>query len=150
MKAIKYLSIIMAAALCVACGASQNATSTNQDDILGSGFASTKKSQNNFAIQQETTDDKETATYSNIYDYLAGRFPGLSVEGGNKLVIRGQASVNGDTEPLILIDGIEGPLDLVKPQDVENVTVIKDGSSAMYGFRAAGGVILIQTKGNKK
>lgn len=150
MKTLKYLTIIFAAALFVACGASHNVADTsNPDDILGSGFGSTKKSLNNFAIQQETTDDKETATYTNIYEYLSGRFPGLTVVDGNKLVIRGQASVNGDTEPLVLIDGIEGPLDLVKPQDVENVTVIKDGSSAMYGFRAAGGVILIETKGKK-
>mgnify|MGYP000317396005 FL=1 len=54
-------------------------------------------------------------------------------------------------EPLVLIDNVEGDLDLVNPEDIESITVLKDAaSSAIYGARAAGGVILVTTKRPQK
>jgi TonB-dependent starch-binding outer membrane protein SusC len=89
--------------------------------------------------------------YSNVF---YGRLPGLvavsrSGEPGNDgttLRIRG-ANTLGDNAPLIVVDGIVGRnLDRLNPEDIETVTVLKDASAAIYGARAANGVILITTK----
>ena len=96
-------------------------------------------------------------------DALQGAVPGLLVSsGGNgptsskSFQIRGAYSLgiqNSDgsygatVAPLILIDNVEGDIDLVNPDDIESITVLKDAaSSAIYGARAAGGVILVTTK----
>lgn len=84
---------------------------------------------------------------------LQGSVPGLNVtmssgRPGNSpsVNIRGMNSINGGS-PLILIDGVEGSLDRVNPNDVESISVIKDASSsAVYGARASFGVILVTTK----
>lgn len=97
-------------------------------------------------------------------DALQGTMPGLMVSNngnapgkGKSFQIRGAYSLgaknpdNGSygavIEPLVLIDNVEGDLDLVNPEDIETITVLKDAaSSAIYGARAAGGVILVTTK----
>lgn len=86
---------------------------------------------------------------------LGGLAPGLAVsqtsgrpgEDGASLRIRGNTTLNSNS-PLVLVDGIEYSMDNVNPQDIESITVLKDASStAIYGSRAANGVILITTKG---
>jgi TonB-dependent SusC/RagA subfamily outer membrane receptor len=66
--------------------------------------------------------------------------------------IRGAASVNS-TEPLVIVDGVPvpsvGALNSFNPNDIENISFLKDGSAAIYGSRAAGGVVLITTKRGK-
>lgn len=89
----------------------------------------------------------------NLSSMLQGSVPGLSIStsSGNPgstgtLQIRGTGSINGGN-PLVLIDGVEGEMDRVNPNDVESISVIKDASAAaVYGARAAFGVILITTK----
>jgi len=83
---------------------------------------------------------------------LQGAIPGLTVSGGSSpgqeksFSIRGQLSINGGS-PLVLIDNVEGDINTLNPDDIESVTVLKDAaSSAIYGARAAAGVILITTK----
>jgi TonB-dependent SusC/RagA subfamily outer membrane receptor len=90
---------------------------------------------------------------SNVGAALQGAIPGLqitgrSVPGGSKTFnIRGTTSINGSPGPLILVDNVESQIDLINPEDIETVTVLKDAaSSAIYGARAAFGVILITTK----
>lgn len=83
-----------------------------------------------------------------MYAYLQGRIPGVTVS-GKSIIIRGIGTNGSNTQPLILVDGVEvSNLDSVDPQYVEDVTVIKDGSAAMYGVRGANGVILITLKRN--
>ena len=61
--------------------------------------------------------------------------------------VRGFASINQESKPLILIDGMEGNIDKINPRDVESISVLKDASSAaIYGARAPFGVVLITTK----
>jgi TonB-linked SusC/RagA family outer membrane protein len=61
--------------------------------------------------------------------------------------IRGVGSISGNTRPLVLMDGVEMDMNLVDPENVESITILKDASAAaVYGSRAAFGVILIQTK----
>jgi TonB-linked SusC/RagA family outer membrane protein len=67
--------------------------------------------------------------------------------------IRGDISVNGNSSPLVLIDGIAGSLDelnQMEPNDIENISVLKDASAAIYGARSASGVLLVTTKRGKK
>lgn len=86
---------------------------------------------------------------------LGGLAPGLSVtqtsgkpgEDGATLRVRGNTTLNTNN-PLVLVDGIEWSMDNINPQDIESITVLKDASStAIYGSRAANGVILVTTKG---
>eukprot|EP01090_Pellita_catalonica_P001162 TRINITY_DN1085_c0_g6_i2.p1 TRINITY_DN1085_c0_g6~~TRINITY_DN1085_c0_g6_i2.p1 ORF type:complete len:271 (+),score=55.58 TRINITY_DN1085_c0_g6_i2:241-1053(+) len=75
--------------------------------------------------------------------------PGASPD----IVIRGVGTLNGDTDPLFIVDGIqyEGELNTINQEDIESFTVLKDASStSLYGSRAANGVVIITTKKGKK
>ena len=63
-----------------------------------------------------------------------------------KMNIRGVSSANGDSAPLVLVDGIPGDINMINPQDIDAISVLKDASASIYGARAAGGVVLITTK----
>ncbi len=95
----------------------------------------------------------------NAANLLQGRLPGLQVtqpsaEPGRdnpNFLIRGRGSFGGGNDPLVLIDGVTGSFNNLNPDDIENVTVLKDAASAaIYGARAANGVILVTTKKGTK
>src|SRR5690606_4739870 len=66
---------------------------------------------------------------------------------GSQIQLRGRTTIQGPTAPLVLIDGVPGDLETVPPQDIESISVLKDGSAAaVYGTRGSNGVILITTK----
>lgn len=98
----------------------------------------------------------ENRPAANITNMLQGSVSGLNVTTSSgvpgssaSLNIRGQASINGGS-PLVLVDGSIGEIDNVNPNDVESISVIKDASAAaIYGARAAFGVILVTTKNGK-
>ncbi|ANH81839.1 hypothetical protein A8C56_13395 [Niabella ginsenosidivorans] len=87
---------------------------------------------------------------------LQGLIPGVTISRnsgrpggqGYQLSIRGVSSINGNV-PLVLIDGIPGDLNLINPEDIEDITVLKDATAAIYGARAADGVLLVTTKKGK-
>lgn len=82
-----------------------------------------------------------------IYVNQPGGQPGKD---GATIRIRGQGTLNNN-DPLILVNGIEFPLDAINPNDIESISVLKDAaSSAIYGSRAANGVVLVTTKSGKK
>ena len=91
-------------------------------------------------------------------DLIKGKVAGLSIAKGSgdpnatsAIRLRGVISVNGSTTPLILIDGVEGDLSTVAPENIEAIDVLKDASAAaIYGTRGANGVILITTKTGKR
>lgn len=94
----------------------------------------------------------------NLQNMLQGRLNGLDVvqstgEPGRdnaSFRIRGQGSFGASSAPLVLVDGVIASINNLSPQDIENVTVLKDAASAaIYGARAANGVILITTKKGK-
>lgn len=100
----------------------------------------------------------ESRPVINISNALSGMAAGVSVTSASNrpgyddatIMVRGQGTLN-DSSPLIIIDGVEAPINSVNPQDVASVSVLKDASSsAIYGSRAANGVILITTKQGKK
>lgn len=97
---------------------------------------------------------------SQIGEKLQGKFSGVQINqangepnGGLTIRIRGAASINGGNEPLVVIDGFPttSGLSSISPDEIENITVLKDAASAsLYGSRAANGVILITTKSANK
>ena len=123
------------------------------DETVVVGYGTQKKVNLTGAVT--AVDDKALAdrVSPNLSSMLQGAVPGLSIStsSGNPgstgtLQIRGTGSINGGN-PLVLIDGVEGEMDRVNPNDVESISVIKDAAAAaVYGARAAFGVILITTK----
>ena len=96
---------------------------------------------------------------SQIGEKLQGKFSGVQINqangepnGGLVIRVRGAASINGGNEPLVVIDGFPttSGLSSISPDEIENITVLKDAASAsLYGSRAANGVILVTTKSAK-
>jgi TonB-linked SusC/RagA family outer membrane protein len=95
----------------------------------------------------------------NAANLLQGRITGLQItqpsdEPGRdnpNILIRGRATFGGSTSPLILIDGVTGSLNNLSPDDIESVSVLKDAASAaIYGSRAANGVVLVTTKKGRR
>lgn len=124
------------------------------DEVVVVGYGSQKKVNMTGAVA--TIDSKSLASrpISNISQGLQGLAPGVTVTnaGGQpgqdtgKILIRGLGSFNASS-PMVLIDGVEGDMNVVDPSDIESISVLKDASSAaIYGSKAANGVILITTK----
>jgi len=118
------------------------------------GYGTQKKASITGAVTAIKGEDIIKSPSVNITNNLVGRMPGLvavSRDGepgydNSILLIRGQNTLN-DSRPLIVIDGIAGrSMDRLDPADIESISVLKDATAAIYGARAANGVILITTK----
>ncbi len=147
----KILLLAAVAALALSCGtgrkmASDGAATGGQDDeLLNTGYGYIKKKDSTGSISR--LDMKGSEGYTDIYDYIRGRVPGVEVR-GTSITIRGRNSINSGTEPLILVDGVEvRDISQISPTMVESIEVLKDASStSIYGIRGANGVILITTR----
>lgn len=126
------------------------------NEVVTVGYGTQKKVTVTGSIASTKGSDLAEVPITNITNSLAGRMPGLisynrSGEPGYDdagLLIRG-ASTIGDSSPLLVVDGVAdraGSLGRIDPNDIESVTILKDASAAIYGSRAANGVILVTTK----
>ena len=123
------------------------------EEVVVVGFGSQKKTNLTGSVSQVKMDEVlGDRPVTNVKNALQGAIPGLSVSGSGSpgvsktFNIRGTVSING-MSPLVLIDNVEGDIDLLNPEDIESISVLKDAaSSAIYGARAAAGVILVTTK----
>lgn len=128
-------------------------TDDTLDEVVIVGFGTQKKVDLTGPVDQvKMTEVLGDRPVINAAAALQGAMPGLMISGGSNqqqsknINIRGDLSLNGGS-PLILIDNVEGSINQLNPDDIETVTVLKDASSAaIYGARAAGGVVLITTK----
>lgn len=132
------------------------------DEVVVVGYGAQKKASLTSAISQVRGEDVfENKGITNPTTALQGEVPGLTVLRGSSrpgsegasMKIRGDISINGDGNPLVIIDGISGSLDelnAMNPNDIENVSVLKDASAAIYGARSAAGVVLVTTKRGKQ
>src|SRR5690625_869909 len=126
------------------------------EEVVVVGYGTQVRENLTGAVGQIDADDLAMRPDANIVSALQGMIPGLNIQVNNgdptatpDINVRGFNSINGGG-PLVLIDGIEGDITRVNPQDIENVTVLKDAASAaIYGARGAFGVILITTKTGK-
>ena len=128
------------------------------NDVVVVGYGTQKKV--NVIGSVVTVGSKEitASPVSNLSNALAGRLPGAVIQQSNgepgkngaTILIRGMATL-GNNEPLVVIDGILGrDLNSINPNDVESISILKDASAAIYGARAANGVILVTTKRGKE
>ncbi len=93
---------------------------------------------------------EENSGYTNIYDMIQGKVPGVSVT-GNKITIRGVNSIMLSTDPLFVVDGVVvNSIDNISPRMVKSISVLKGSDAAIYGSRGAGGVILITLVGTRR
>ena len=126
------------------------------DETVVVGYGTQKKVNLTGAITSVDSKSFENRTAHSVSTMLQGSVPGLNIStsSGNpgstgSLNVRGYTSING-AEPLVLIDGAVGDIDRVNPNDIESISVIKDAAAAaVYGARAAFGVILVTTKSGK-
>jgi TonB-linked SusC/RagA family outer membrane protein len=132
-------------------------------EIVVIGYGEIKKEDATGAIASVSSKDFNTGPITSAQDLIAGKMAGVSITpssdpgGGAGITIRGLSSLRASNNPLVVIDGVpidqnntgggRNFLNLVNPNDIENISVLKDASAAaIYGSRAAGGVILITTK----
>lgn len=134
------------------------ASKTGLNEVVVVGYGTQKKVNLTGAVTQINAEDLEDRPVTNLTQALQGQIPNLNIVIGSgkpgtngKLNIRGNTSITSAGEPLVLIDGVPSEIDRVNINDVESITVLKDASaSAIYGARAAFGVILITTKSAKE
>jgi len=127
------------------------------EEVVAVGYGTKLKGELTGAVSKADNKMFEARPVVNTLNALQGGLPGVTVSRGSgrpgsenfSMQIRGASSINGNS-PLILIDGIPGDLNLLNPNDILNVTVLKDAAASIYGARAADGVLLITTKSGKE
>ncbi|MGB3104596.1 SusC/RagA family TonB-linked outer membrane protein [Sphingobacterium siyangense] len=130
------------------------------EEVVVVGYGTQKRANVTSAVTQVAAKDMNQGGVRSPLDLIRGRVAGLSItrSGGNNnpnwdtnIQLRGATTLSGTNQPLIVIDGIPGgSLNLVQQDDIESITVLKDGSAAaIYGTRANAGVVLITTKKGK-
>jgi TonB-dependent starch-binding outer membrane protein SusC len=129
------------------------------EEVVAVGYAMQKKvNLTGAVVAVDMTDVVDSRPITSLSSGLSGLAAGLYVNQGTgrpgndgaTLRIRGQGTLN-NSNPLVIIDGVVGNMNNLNPQDVESISVLKDAaSSAIYGSRAANGVILITTRQGKE
>jgi len=125
------------------------------DEVVVVGYGTQAKKDLTGSIATVSGDDITKRSTSNLSNALQGAVPGLSATRGSSapgnsssLLLRGMTTLEGSSDPLILVDDVPvQSIDDVNPDQIESISVLKDGASAaIYGSRAAAGVIIITTK----
>jgi TonB-linked SusC/RagA family outer membrane protein len=122
--------------------------------VVAVGYGSQRREDITGAVASVTSEQFVHAPARDIASLVVGKISGLTVNtpsgdpaAGTEILLRGFGTLNASTSPLVLVDGVPGDLKTVAPQDVASVDVLKDASAAaIYGSRAANGVILITTR----
>ncbi|WP_165748696.1 SusC/RagA family TonB-linked outer membrane protein [Cellulophaga sp. Z1A5H] len=130
------------------------------DEVVVLGYTTRKRGELTGSVSTLNTEEIENTSNKDVAKSLAGKVSGLIVSdrggypGSNddiSLLIRGKSTL-GNNSPLILIDGIaagQGSFSQLSPQDIASISILKDGAAAIYGTRAANGVILVTTRRGK-
>ncbi len=135
------------------------------DEVVVIGYGEVKRQDVTGSVRSISSKDFNKGVIAGPQQLLSGKIAGVNITtdgspgGGSVIRIRGEASLGASNDPLIVVDGIplgEGvggsrnALNLINPNDIESMTVLKDASAtAIYGNRASGGVIIITTKKGK-
>ena len=143
---------------------------TSLDEAVVIGYGTQKKIEVTGAVTSVSAKDLDRNVAGGLESGLQGKVPGLNIVSnsgepgaGSTITLRGGASINGSNEPLYIIDGIPiesgniaslsgdanfSPIAGINPSDIESIQVLRDAASAaIYGSRAANGVVIITTKG---
>ncbi|MBS7333749.1 MAG: SusC/RagA family TonB-linked outer membrane protein [Weeksellaceae bacterium] len=139
---------------------------TNLEEVVVIGYGTAKKEDVTGAVNQISEKDFNKGSITSAQELVTGKIAGVVVTSaggapgdGQNIIIRGNSSLSLTSQPLYVIDGvpIEGgvagsrnALDFINPNDIETMTILKDASAtAIYGSRAANGVVLVTTKKGK-
>ena len=128
------------------------------DEVVVIGYGTQRKGDVTSAIASVKAEDFTAGKITDAADLVKGKIAGLSVTNASgdptatsSIMLRGVTTITGSVTPLILIDGVEGSLTTVAPENIASIDVLKDASAAaIYGTRGANGVILITTKTGKR
>lgn len=130
------------------------------EEVVVVGFGSQKKVNLTGSVSSVSSETFEGRSVSNVAQALQGAMPGLNIQqtqgyldASPSINVRGVGTIGEGSSgsPLVLIDGMEGDMNRLNPQDIESVSVLKDAAaSSIYGSRAPFGVILITTKRGKE
>ncbi|WP_321280741.1 TonB-dependent receptor [Marinifilum fragile] len=127
------------------------------NEVVVVGYGTQKKSDLTGAVASVKAEDLAKTPSSNPVNSLQGKVAGVTITkyggapgAGSNITIRGIGTI-GNNNPLYIIDGLPGSMSLLNPDDIASIEVLKDGAAAaIYGSRAANGVVLITTKKGKK
>jgi len=130
------------------------------EDVVVTAFGISRQSKSiTYAAQNVTTENLAEARSLTVMSGLTGKVSGMSITttgqgvgAGNKVVLRGNRSIAGSSQPLYVVDGmtLNGGIDNLSPDDIESITVLKGANAAaLYGNRANNGVIVVTTKSGK-
>ena len=129
------------------------------DEVVVVGYGTMKRTDLTGSVASVSAKNLENFRTGSVVDALGGQIAGVSITSddgapgsGSNIVIRGVGTVNGDASPLYVVDGFEvDNIDFLANQDIASVEVLKDASaSAIYGARAANGVVLVTTKSGRE
>jgi len=128
------------------------------EGVVVIGYGTQRRGDVTSAVSSVKSEDFAEGNIKDAGELVKGKIAGLTVTNGSgdpnqksQLRLRGIISLQSSNSPLVLVDGIEGSLSSVSPENIESIDVLKDASAAaIYGTRGAGGVILITTKSGKR
>lgn len=130
------------------------------DEVVAVGYGTQRKISTTGSLSTVTNKELMRAPVADLSNALTGIMPGLTIVNTSGRVgkagtsfspttvrLRGVGTMSGQLDPLIMVDGMERPMDEIDPNEVESITILKDASStAVFGVRGANGVILVTTK----
>ena len=128
------------------------------DEVVVIGYGTQKKGDVTSAVSSVKAEDFTVGKIGDASELIKGKVAGLTIAKGSgdptaesSIRLRGEISNNGSSTPLVLVDGVEGGLNTVAPENIASIDVLKDASAAaIYGTRGANGVIIITTKSGKR
>ena len=128
------------------------------DEVVVIGYGTQKKGDVTSAVSSVKAEDFAAGKIGDAAELVKGKIAGLSVTNTSgdptatsSIMLRGVTTLQGNVSPLVLVDGVEGSLNTVAPENIASIDVLKDASAAaIYGTRGANGVILITTKTGKR
>lgn len=131
---------------------------TTGSEIVVVGYGTKKREFLTGSVSTVNSQVLQSKPITNTMSALQGEIPGVTIQRssgqpgveGFDLNVRGYSSTNGGNTPLVLIDGVAGSLDLLNPDDIESISVLKDAAASIYGARAANGVMIVTTKKGRK
>ncbi len=130
--------------------ANANYISPEQGKILNYGYGKISSNNSTSSIGKIEEEEMENDSYSNIYEMIQGRVPGVSVSNG-RIIIRGISSIMAQGDPLFVVDGVQTEsIAFINPRQVKSISVLKGSAAAIYGSRGSLGVIIITLKDGSK
>ncbi|WP_107823305.1 TonB-dependent receptor [Mangrovibacterium marinum] len=128
------------------------------NEVVAIGYGTQRKADVTSAVVSVKSEDFSVGKIGDAAELVKGKIAGLSItqpsgdpNATSSIMLRGITTIMGSVSPLVLVDGVEGSLTTVAPENIESIDVLKDASAAaIYGTRGANGVIIITTKSGKR